>query len=213
MYILLTDLLTCPRCGPEFGLIVLSDRMEGRRVVAGRLGCANCREMYPVENGVVDLRLATGVADGAPSRDPDAPLRLAALMGLADVKGTVLVSGPGAEIAPSVAALVEGVEVVALTADVPEGPMMDGVSRVVGGPRLPFRAGMMRGAALTGGDGLLDEAVRVLAPGSRIVVEPAGADTAERLRALGAELLLEQDATVVARVAGIARQPRLHQLR
>jgi len=213
MYILLTDLLTCPRCGPEFGLIVLSDRMENRRVVAGRLGCANCREMYPVENGVADLRLAAGEPDGAPAADPDAALRLAALMGLAEVRGTVLVAGPGAELAPSVAALVEGVEVVAFTAGVPGGPMAEGVSRVAGGPRLPFRAGLLRGAALTGGAALLDEAVRVLAPGSRIVVEPAEEGTAGRLRALGAELLLEQDATVVARVAGAVPQPRLHQLR
>ncbi|HEX8432451.1 MAG TPA: hypothetical protein VF625_14270 [Longimicrobium sp.] len=213
MYILLTDLLTCPRCGPEFGLIVLSDRMENRRVVAGRLGCANCREMYPVENGVADLRLAAGEPDGAPSSDPDAPLRLAALMGLAEVRGTVLLAGPGAELAPEVAALVEGVEVVAFAGTVPDGPIAEGVSRVVGGPRLPFRAGMMRAAALTGGAALLDEAVRVLAPGARIVVEPAEAGTADRLRALGAEVLLEQDATVVARVAGAAQQPRLHQLR
>ena len=43
MHILLTDTLTCPRCGPDFGLILLAERIEGRRVMDGHLGCANCR--------------------------------------------------------------------------------------------------------------------------------------------------------------------------
>ena len=32
MHILLTDALTCPRCGPDFGLIVLAEGVEDRRV-------------------------------------------------------------------------------------------------------------------------------------------------------------------------------------
>ncbi|CAN5892792.1 hypothetical protein BH23GEM9_BH23GEM9_02320 [soil metagenome] len=51
MNILLTDILTCPRCGPAFGLILLTDRTAERRVLDGVLGCANCREKYPVRGG------------------------------------------------------------------------------------------------------------------------------------------------------------------
>lgn len=51
MHILLTDILTCPRCGPEFGLILLADELRDRRVHEGTLGCANCRGRWPVRRG------------------------------------------------------------------------------------------------------------------------------------------------------------------
>ena len=56
MHLLLTDRLTCPRCGPEFGLVLLADRLEDRRVLEGALGCPNCRDRYPVRDGFGDLR-------------------------------------------------------------------------------------------------------------------------------------------------------------
>src|SRR5690242_16884227 len=95
MHILLTDLLTCPRCGPEFGLIVLADEMVDRRVVEGSLGCANCRNRYPVHGGVADLRLAPN-EEGGPALEEggeERAYRLAALSGVADRAGAVLVSG------------------------------------------------------------------------------------------------------------------------
>jgi hypothetical protein len=79
-----------------------------------------------------------------------------------------------------------------------------GVSRVLAsGAGLPFRGGL-RAAALTGGadDARLREGLRVLAPGARLVVDPAPADAAERLRGLGAEVLLDEDGVVVARAPG-----------
>ncbi|HEX2076413.1 MAG TPA: hypothetical protein VHG08_01855 [Longimicrobium sp.] len=213
MHILLTDALTCPRCGPEFGLMLLADRMEDRRVVEGRLGCANCRESYPIHDAVADLRFGGGresapstASDGGAVEDVEAAVRLAALMGLSGVSGMALVAGPGARHAAAVHALVPEVEVVA-AADRPEGlaGRAAGVSGIaVAGGRLPLRGGALRGAALTGGadDALLREGLRVLAPGARLVVEPASAGTAERLRALGAEVLLDQAGAVVARAPG-----------
>jgi len=200
MHILLTDILTCPRCGPEFGLILLADRVEERRVLEGTLGCSNCREMYRLSGGALDLRTAEG-ADAAGSGDPDAAVRLAALLGLAGAGGTVLVAGPGAELAPAVAALVPGAEVVALTRALPIGTDLMGVSRIAGGPGVPFRDGVLRGVALTGAAASETppaEALRTLAPGTRVVLDPAPAGAAEALRAAGAELLLEQDEVVVA---------------
>ncbi len=206
MHILLTDIVTCPRCGPEFGLILLADRVEERRVLQGRLGCPNCREMYPVEGGVLDLRLVEGAEDASPP-DPDGAVRVAALLGLAGAGGTVLVAGPGAELAPGIAALVPGLEVVALTARFPAGPEGPGVSRVAGGPAIPLRGGMLRGVALTGAAAAetpLAEALRVLAPGTRLLLDPAPAGAAEALGGLGAEVLLEQEGVVVAKKAGPA---------
>ncbi|HYJ79453.1 MAG TPA: Trm112 family protein [Longimicrobiaceae bacterium] len=225
MHILLTDILTCPRCGPELGLILLADRVEDRRVLAGRLGCANCRETYPIAEGAVDLRTAT-TGGSTEVRSPQSAVRsgedpaeeavrLAALLGLADVHGTVLIAGPGAALAGAVSTLVPEVEAVALTAAPPADDGAPGVSRMAGGPALPFRDRSLRGVALTGGadDALLSEGVRVLSPGSRLVVHPAPPGTAGRLAAGGAGVILDQDGVVVARAPGAPVQLRLNALR
>jgi uncharacterized protein YbaR (Trm112 family) len=208
MHILLTDIVNCPRCGPEFGLILLADRVEERRVLQGRLGCSNCREMYPVEGGVLDLRLVEGAEEPSHAPDPDAAVRIAALLGLAGAGGTVLVAGPGAELAPAIASLVPGLEVVAFTSTPPTGDEAPGVSRVAGGPALPLRGGMLRGVALTGSaeEIPLAEALRVLAPGTRLLLDPAPAGAAEALGGAGAEVLLEQEGVLVARKAGPASE-------
>jgi uncharacterized protein YbaR (Trm112 family) len=212
MYILLTDALTCPRCGPEFGLLVLADRMEERRVVEGRLGCPNCRSAYPIRDAAADLRVhafesaASAIPAVPVDEDAEAPVRLAALMGLAGAHGLAMLAGPGARHAAAVSALVPELEVVAVTGGPDSLPARAaGVSRLAAeGASLPFRDGALRAAALTGGadDALLRQALRVLAAGARLVVDPAPAGTAERLGALGAEVLLEQEGTVVARAPG-----------
>jgi hypothetical protein len=58
--------------------------------------------------------------------------------------------------------------------------------------------------ALTGGAdaALLAEAVRVLQPGARLVVERAPAGAAGVVSGLGAQVMLEQEGTVVARAVG-----------
>ena len=218
MYILLTDALTCPRCGPEFGLLVLADRMEERRVIEGALGCPNCRTSYPIRNAAADLRVTSaGSTDSAESADAadtagagpmeddaEGAMRLAALMGLAGASGLAMVAGPGARHAAAVSALVPELEVVAVT-DQPGAPAREpGVSRLAAGDALPFRGGALRAAALTGGagDARLREGLRALAAGARLVVDGAAADTAERLRGLGAEVLLEEAGVVVARAPG-----------
>lgn len=213
MYILLTDALTCPRCGPEFGLLVLADRMEERRVIEGRLGCANCRSAYPIHDAAADLRVV-GAGSGefsaprpsdAVDDDAEAAVRLAALMGLAGASGLAMLAGPGARHAAAVSALVPELEVVAVTEAPAREPRAPGVSRVAaGGGVLPFRGGALGAAALTGGadDVRLREALRVLAPGARLVVDPAPPGTGDRVRALGVEVLLEQEGVVVARAPG-----------
>ena len=220
MHILLTDVLTCPRCGPEFGLILLAERIGDRRVLEGRLGCPNCREQYPIRDGVVDVRLPGADADTSSSSATgdaqEAGVRLAALLGLADAQGTVLVAGPGAALAGEVAALVPELEVVALADGPgdPDGP--PGVTRMVGAVApLPFRAGKLRGVAFTGGaDGAaLAEGLRVLQPGARLVVENAAPGTGEALAGLGAQVILEQEGTVVARAVGQPVQLRMNAVR
>ncbi|HEX2191272.1 MAG TPA: hypothetical protein VHG51_20345 [Longimicrobiaceae bacterium] len=213
MHILLTDILRCPRCGPEFGLVLLADAVEERRVAAGRLGCANCREMYPVAEGVVDLRV--------PGREPlpgggevaagsEEAVRLAALLGLAEAWGSVLLVGAGADLANALASLVPGVEVVHATDAPGASAGGGGVSRVAAGEPLPFAPRSLRGVSLgPGAAGLLEEGVRVLAPGGRLVVEGAAEGGAEALSGAGLRVLLDQEGWVVAeRPGGAARGPR-----
>lgn len=206
MYILLTDILSCPRCGPESGLILLADRIEARRVVAGTLGCARCRGEYAVRAGVADLRAGPAdAADGtAAEREPareaaaERALRWAALMGVAEGPGFVFVTGEAAALAAEIAALIDGIEVVAAgraaAAEVP------GVSRIEVTDRLPFYSGKIRGVALAGAaaDTLLEEAARVLGPLGRLVLEPAPDQAEARLSRAGLRVIARQDRTIVA---------------
>lgn len=221
MHILLTDVLTCPRCGPEFGLILLADRIDDRRVTQGRLGCPNCREQYPVRDGVVDVRVAEAAPDAGPvaadaEAGDEAAVRLAALLGLANAQGTVLVAGAGAALAGRLAALIPGLEVVAFTPEPGDLDAAPGVTRMAGSPaRLPFRGGRLRGVALTGGAdaAALAEALRVLQAGARLVVRNAPEGTADVLGRLGAQVILDQEGTVVARAVGEPVQLRVNALR
>jgi hypothetical protein len=207
MHILLTDILGCPRCGPQHGLILLADRLEERRVLDGWLGCANCREHFHIMNGALDLRVGLGSRDEAempPFRDEGAAW-LAALMGLAGASGNVAIVGPGVQLAPGVAALVPDVEVVTLTEELLVGWEPQGVSRIAVSQHLPFRNGTLHALAFTGGaEAPWAEALRVVAPGGRLVVEGGPDGTAEWLVRLGAEILLNQDGVIVARAAAAA---------
>jgi hypothetical protein len=211
VHILLTDILSCPRCGPEFGLILLADRIEQRRVLEGTLGCASCRGKFAVHDGVVDLRVgpaepgagepnADAIDASGRAGDSELALRWAALMGVAEGPGFLLVAGPAARLAAHITALVDGVEVVAAAREPEAAPEQPGVSRIVVDRKLPFYSGKIRGVALSGSaaDSLLEEGVRVLGPNGRLVLEPAPADAEQRLAASHARVVAAQGETMVA---------------
>lgn len=206
MQLLLTDRLTCPRCGPTFGLILLAHRLEERRVQEGVLGCPNCRDSFPIAAGFADLRapprdeLEAGLA-GTPLESDDAEAeRVIALLGIPGGPGTVALVGGPARFAGRLAAGVEGLEVVAVDADARAWPDRAGVSRLVSGPGLSFFGRILRGVVV---DGRLDramlfEAARVTAPLSRVVVLDAPGHATEILREAGLEILAAEGETVVA---------------
>lgn len=209
----LSDLLTCPRCGPTYGLVLVPYEVEDRRVASGVLGCANCRERYPIEGGVADLRVGAvgddpaaraatseteGGADGA---GVEPHVRLAGLMGLGEARGVVLVAGPAVARGPALSELVEGIEVVAVAeaSGWSASSAGDPISRIRATTVLPFRSGSLRGVALTGRwAGLLEEGARVLGREGRLVVDPAPPDAPARLEAGGLSVVAEEGGVVVA---------------
>lgn len=156
MHLRLTDRLTCPRCGPRFGLILLADRVSDQHVLEGRLGCSNCRDTFPVHEGFGDLRapprgaLGPGRAGGPGAVDPGEGERVTALLGVPEGPGTLALVGAVARHAEQVAAGVEGVEVVAVDPDLAGWPEAPHVSRMTARPGLPFFDRTLRGVAVDG---------------------------------------------------------------
>lgn len=201
MYLLLVDRSACPRCGPGFGLILLADRLDDRRIGEGVLGCSNCRERYPVRHGVADLRAPPRSRlemppDGANHGPAEAgglletrALRAAAASGIGPAGGTLLLMGATASLAGAIASLLpSGSEVVGAQAVWPAAPAEPGVSHIVVGETLPFFTSTFAGVVLAGSEAstvALREAARVLLPGHRVVVLDPPEDVQARLGGVG----------------------------
>ena len=201
MHITLTDHLTCPRCGPSAGLILLMEQAAGRRVVTGSLGCPSCRTQYPIRRGVCEFAQGQGqghgTGTGTGTGTAGAGLRVAALMELGEGSGFVVLDGPLAlRVAEELRAHAPDIEpVVVLRSE--RGAEVEGVEAsalLVSGP-LPIGDRVMRGAAYVGGapgPERLAELMRVTRPTGRVVVEGAperGLDAAAaQLEAAGASV-------------------------
>ncbi len=207
MHLLLTDRLTCPRCGPGFGLILLADRLADRRVVDGKLGCSNCRDAFLIHDGFGDLRapprggLPEGRAGkGGPTTETDVAERWQALLGVAEGPGTIVLVGSAARQAGALARSIDGVEIVAMDADLAAWPEVPHVSRMVSGPGLPFFDRTLRGAVVDGAlaGRWIAEGARVVARLSRVIVVEASDDARVILEGAGLQLLAEEAGTVLA---------------
>ncbi len=211
MHLLLTDRLTCPRCGPTFGLILLAHRLEERRVRAGVLGCPNCRDGFEVSEGFVDLRapprgeLPSGLVGEPPSSGlgpaaEEEEGRLCALLGIVRGPATVALVGGPARHAGAVARAVDDLEVVAVDPDLERWPEAPRVSRVVSAPGLPFFSGTLRAVAVDArlGPRWVAEAARVVSPKGRVVVTEASGWVPEALEQEGLAVLAAEAETVVA---------------
>ncbi len=204
MHLLLTDRLTCPRCGPEFGLILLADRLEDRRVLEGALGCPNCRDRYPVCEGFGDLRPPPRAAfpDGETLAAPDSPtlMEVAGLLGITEGGGHVVLLGRMASHAGALAEKLQSAEVVGISSGLRSLDEVEGVSRLSAGSRLPFRDQSLRGAALFGGEGVFEpgEVARVVARLGRVVVWGGVEGWDSALEGAGMTVLVSETTAVVA---------------
>lgn len=204
MHLLVTDQLSCVRCGPEFGLILAIDEMRGRRVLEGVLACSNCRERYPISEGVGDLRVAPRDPLSAPASplpaDPDAAARLAALLGVERGPGLLVIAGSSTWHAHPLSQMVDGIEVAVLRAPLRGEIEQEGVSRISVSDRLPFLTGSVRGAVIEGGSGvaLLSEVARVLGTGARLVFLRPPGDAGALIRAHGLQSIVESAEALVS---------------
>jgi uncharacterized protein YbaR (Trm112 family) len=207
--VLLTERLVCPRCGPPFGLVLLAERVEERRVLDGSLGCPNCRDRFPVVEGFGDLRAPP--RDELPAEPPssapphaDETVRLAALLGITSGPARVVLTGPCATHAVALSGLIPELEVIVMGSNRLPGPEIPGVSRMAAGPRLPFQSRALQGVALSGEVSAqrIGEAARVAAPGARVVLLGAAAGMREASAGAGLEVLLQQEGCLVAATAG-----------
>jgi len=220
VHILLTDRLICPRCGPGFGLILIADRLENRRVIDGSLGCPNCRDRFPVEGGFGDLRPPPrSTRDDAPDIEPPASpsaMEVAALLGLTDGPGFVALIGDLAGHATVLTGLVPGVEFIGIAPGLRGWEEGEGVSRLSAGASLPFGDGSLRGvglyaegeprlagqASMAGEPSMAGELARVVARDGRIAVWGAVQEWEKALRSEGLGVLAsDETAVVVGRMA------------
>ncbi len=114
MFIELVDSLRCPHDHEESWLVLSTERMDGRNVLDGVLGCPVCRGRYRIAGGVVDLRTGdhaprTGpaVAHEPPPSDPEQAMRLAAFLNLSDGGGYAVLVGAWTRYAAGVLALAD----------------------------------------------------------------------------------------------------------
>ena len=221
VHLFLTDRLCCPRCGPEFGLILLAQEVRDQRVLEGDLGCPNCRDQFPVQAGFADLR--------PPPRNPvpgsETPesgddsvtgpraeaegLRMAAALGITEGPGTLLVLGPASRFSGALTRLVGGVEVVGIHSSLQGVEEREGVSRMQAGRTLPFFSASFRGVLLSGGvdDRAMAEGFRVVTPGGRVVVFDPTPENLDWVENSGFMVLLVEDGVLVAEREEVDTQP------
>jgi uncharacterized protein YbaR (Trm112 family) len=174
MFIELVDLLRCPRPHDETWLVASSERMDGRDIVQGVLGCPICRAEYPIENGVALFGGSTHEAL-EPRRSNLEPEALAAFLGLTDSSGVaVLVGGSGHH----GRALHELTGVQLLLANPPNGiEMGNGLSGLTlpASGVLPLATRSVRGVALdhSATPELADSVARALRPNGRLLIPTA----------------------------------------
>jgi uncharacterized protein YbaR (Trm112 family) len=173
MFIELTDHLRCPADHDESFLVLLPDRVEGRSVIEGQLGCPVCGRTFQLVDGVLDTGDAPDLGPAPASKL--APEGLTALVGLSGPGGYLTLVGGVADAWKDIAALNPGVALVAIN---PGPAIVDapGISVLRSG-RIPLKSHSMRGVVLGHpyGDDLhwVGEGARVVLPGLRIVGEGA----------------------------------------
>ena len=174
-------------------------------MLQGDLGCANCRQRYPVVDGFADLRPA-----GHPPESPetealsverlpgDEAVRIAALVGATQGPGQVLLAGDLGRFAAALTQIVPGMDWIVSHPGVSDWEEAEGVDRVRVYGALPFYDRVLRAVVFAEpGSISLEEMGRVVQPGGRIVWLDAQPDGRTRLEDLGFEIVFEDGQVLV----------------
>jgi hypothetical protein len=190
MHIELTDHLRCPAAHEEAFLVLLPDRMNGRRVLAGHLGCPVCGWATTWTEEIPRFGPAPTLAQGQPAFDAAAALTL---LGVDGPGGWLALAGRTAHLAGPLAELLPGVALVAINP--PPTVRPDDRVSVIEAATWPLKRHALRGVLL-GADSGLDSrlAVGSVLPGLRAVGEGAAPALVERQTLLAES----DDAWVVA---------------
>jgi hypothetical protein len=184
MFLELVDSLRCVQSHEDSWLVARADELDARHIVRGELGCPVCATRYPVRAGVVDFTAGASRAREHTAEQGMA-LRAAALLGLTEPGGLVVLAGAWSACADELLGMIDGVQLLAL--DFAAGTESGGaLSLALIADVLPLAAGCARGIALdlehsTGS--LLAGAAAALAPGGRLIA-PASAPVPPMLREL-----------------------------
>ena len=214
MFIELVDQLRCVRPHEDAWLVAAPDRMSGRHIVHGVLGCPVCGTRYPVREAVADFRLDAVDRDAFRAMDGDAgdprtgdgeAMRAAALLALADVRAPVVLAGAWGVVAPTLVALAPAAYLLVNPTAPVEARTELSALRAAGA--LPLAAGAAHAVALDAAaardDALVAGAVRALRGGGRLVA-PAWAALPADVRELARDerhWVAERDAPASAPVA------------
>ena len=206
LHLLLVDQLICPRCGPEFGLVLWADKMKERRVLEGYLGCSNCRDKFLVVDGCADLRLNSNPEEGSgPSWIPGnlpTGIEIASLLGLTEGNGNVALIGHLASRIGDLSQITPNFEFVGISHEKVVTDRSIGVDRsnnISVGSRLPFRSRCFRGLVVSGKESssCMQEVVRVLAPNGRLVVWQTTKELNEFFEDQGLRIVMQDNDIVV----------------
>ena len=189
MFLELVDSLRCVRVHEDSWLVARADALVDRHIVRGELGCPVCGARYPVEEGVADFSLGISTlfdgGDRSVAEAGELAVRAAALLGLDEPGGLVVLAGAWTAAADEILEMTESVMLLALdySPALKSGGALS-LARIAG--VLPLAAGSVRGIALDGAHAtpsLLAGAERALAPGARLIA-PASALLSPSLREL-----------------------------
>jgi hypothetical protein len=205
VFLELVDSLRCVRPHEDSWLVARADELVDRHIVLGELGCPICEARYAVREGIADFGadasgevIASGTAHAhAAAHMPGAEvdtnehgaqalaIRAAALLGLMEPGGLVVLAGEWTAGADSLLDVVEGVQLLALD---PVVELRGGgaLSLALIADVLPLAAESARGIALDAAHAtpsLLAGAARALAPNGRLIA-PASAPVPDSLREL-----------------------------
>jgi hypothetical protein len=141
VFIELTDHLRCPRDHEEAFLVLIPERMDGRRVMAGHLGCPACGWGTDWTDGIPDFGAAPDVSNEIPPFDAEAAI---ALIGIDGPGGWLALAGRAGALAHEIAARLPNVNLVAVNP--PRGVESAGAVSVIRSGAWPVKQHAMRGA-------------------------------------------------------------------